>query len=345
MPFDVPNLPTLIARAGSDIEGSQSLRRSDAAVLGRVHSGAAYGLYQYLSWQFAQLFPDTADEDMLLRHGISRGVQRKVATQAHGPVTVTGTAGAVVPVGARLATSDGLLYDAVEGAVLVAGAAALEVLAVDAGLLGDQVAGTALQFVSPVAGVNSDALVAAAGINGGTDIESIEDYRSRVLERYQLVPHGGNADDYVIWAKEQAGVTRAWTKRNWVGPGTVGVFVVNDAATPITPAVPELAAIKAGIEAKRPVTAELHVLAPVLVPVNYTIRVTPDTPRVRAAVESALQALHERESDLGATLLRTHITEAISGAVGEVDHQLTVPAADVVPTASQLLVFGVITWL
>ncbi|MGD9759112.1 MAG: baseplate J/gp47 family protein [Comamonas sp.] len=345
MPFDVPNLPTLIARAGCDIEGSQSLRRSDAAVLARVHSGATYGLYQYLAWQFAQLFPDTAEEDMLLRHGAGRGVVRKSATQAHGPVAVKGTAGAVVPPGARLATADGLLYEAVEGAVLVAGTASFEVQAIDVGLLGNQPAGAALQFVSPVAGVNSDALVAAAGLTGGTDIEDLEDYRDRVLERYRLVPHGGNADDYVTWAKEQAGVTRAWAKRNWVGPGTVGVFVVNDAATPITPAAPELAAIKAGIEAERPVTAELYVLAPVLIPVNYTTRVTPDTPRVRAAVESALQALHERESDLGAKLLHTHITEAISGAAGEVDHQLMEPAADVVPTAAQLLVYGGVTWL
>lgn len=345
MPFDVPNLPTLIARAGSDIEGSQSLRRSDAAVLARVHSGAAYGLYQYLAWQFAQLFPDTAEEEMLLRHGEGRGVYRKAATQAAGAVTVTGTTGAVVPAGTRLTTADDLLYEAIDGAVLVAGVATFNVRAVEPGLLGDQLAGTALQMVSPVVGVNSEALVAAAGLTGGTDIEDIAAYRARVLERYRLVPHGGNADDYVTWAKEQAGVTRAWTKRNWVGPGTVGVFVVNDAANPITPAAPELAAIKAGIEAKRPVTAELYVLAPVLVAVQYTIRVTPDTPRVRAAVESALQALHERESELGATLLRTHITEAISGAVGEVDHQLTVPAADVVPTASQLLVYGGVTWL
>lgn len=345
MPFDVPNLPTLIARAGSDIEGSQALRRSDAAVLARVHSGATYGLYQYLAWQFAQLFPDTAEEDMLLRHGAGRGVVRKSATQARGPVAVTGTTDAVVPPGARLATSDGLLYEAIDGAVLVAGAAALDVRAVDAGSLSNQPAGAALQLVSPVDGVNGDAQVAAAGLTGGTDIESIDDYRDRVLERYRLVPHGGNADDYVTWAKAQAGVTRAWTKRNWIGPGTVGVFVVNDAANPITPAAPELEAIQAGVEPLRPVTAEIVVLAPELVEVPYTIQITPDTPRVRAAVESALQALHGRESDLGATLLRTHITEAISGATGEVDHQLAAPDANVVPEPAQLLVYGGVTWL
>lgn len=343
-PFDTPNLPTLVSRNSADIEGAAALRRSDAAVLGRVHAGTAYGLYQYLAWQFAQLFPDTAEEDMLLRHGAGRGVTRKAATRATGQITVTGTTGAVIGAQVRLSSADDLLYETVNGGVLVAGTAKLDVIAVDAGLLGDKVTGVELQFVSPVVGVNSAALVAAGGLTGGTDTEDLEDYRARVVERYRLVPHGGNADDYVVWAKAQPGVTRAWCKRNWVGPGTVGVFVVNDAANPITPAAQELAVIKAGVEAQRPVTAELLVLAPTLKPVPYVLQITPDTPRVRAAVQEALLALHERESDLGATLLRTHIAEAISGAAGEVDHKLVTPAADVVPAAAELLTFGGITW-
>ena len=96
---------------------------------------------------------------------------------------------------------------------------------------------------------------------------------------------------------------------------------------------------------QRPVTAELYVLAPELVPVQYQISVTPDTPAVRAAVEAALQALHLRESEMGAALMRTHMAEAISGAAGEFDHELVQPAANVVPSAGQLLTYGGVTWL
>lgn len=68
---------------------------------------------------------------------------------------------------------------------------------------------------------------------------------------------------------------------------------------------------------------------------------TPDTPR--AAVESALQALQSARV-IWRDALCTHITEAISGAVGEVDHQLTIPAADVVPAARSCWCTGR-TWL
>lgn len=343
MSFDTPNLPELITRASADIETSATLRRSDAVVLARVHSAAAYSLYKYLDWLYRQIFPDTADEENLLRHGIGRGAPRKAATQARGTVSVSGTPGARIDAGTRL-TLAGIVYEATVGASLDNGTAEMAIVAVAAGVIGNQPAGTELDFVSPVLGVHSKATVTAGGLTGGTDIEDIDVYRERVIERFRWVPHGGNANDYVVWAKEQAGVTRAWCKPNWVGPGTVGVFVVNDAANPITLQQPALDAIKAGMLDMRPVTAELHVLSPQLVKVQYTISVTPDTPRVRSAVETALQALHARESNLGATLLLTHIAEAISGAVGEYDHRLIQPAANVVPQANQLLVYGGVTW-
>ncbi|MDH0362784.1 baseplate J/gp47 family protein [Comamonas aquatica] len=343
MSFHTPSLPELITRTGADIEGADGLRRSDAAVLARVHAAGLYGLYQYLDWLSRQIFPDTAEEEHLLRRGNERGVLRKEAQPAMGMLLLGGTDGAPVNAGTRW-VKDGVLYEATEG-VNISGTTPVPVQAVDAGAAGNLQGGEQVTAVQPILGVNSVATVAPAGITGGTDLEDIEDYRERVLDRYRQLPHGGNADDYVTWAKEQPGVTRAWCKRSWVGPGTVGVFVVNDAADPITPAAPALAAVKAGIEAQRPVTAELYVLAPALKPVDYVIGLTPDTPRVRAAVESSLRALHARNAELGGTVLRTHMAEAISSAAGEMDHELAQPAANVVPQPHELPVFGSITWL
>ncbi len=42
-------------------------------------------------------------------------------------------------------------------------------------------------------------------------------------------------------------------------------------------------------------------LAPVMLPVTYTLRLTPDTSAVRATVESQLRDLHSREAGLGQT--------------------------------------------
>jgi uncharacterized phage protein gp47/JayE len=93
------------------------------------------------------------------------------------------------------------------------------------------------------------------------------------------------------------------------------------------------------------VTADVRVLAPVQVLVNYKLRITPDTSAVRAAIESQLRDLHNREAGLGETLLLSHISQAISSATGETDHRLDTPSADVTAAANQLLTFGGIEWL
>ncbi|MBC7211588.1 MAG: baseplate J protein, partial [Pseudomonas sp.] len=71
---------------------------------------------------------------------------------------------------------------------------------------------------------------------------------------------------------------------------------------------------------------------------------TPDSSAVRRAVEAALVDLHNRESELGATLLATHIAEAISGATGERDHKVISPAGDVQAAPNELLTYGGVLW-
>jgi uncharacterized phage protein gp47/JayE len=72
--------------------------------------------------------------------------------------------------------------------------------------------------------------------------------------------------------------------------------------------------------------------------------VNPDTTAVRAAIEAQLRDLHNREADLGVSLLISHIREAISSAGGEFDHVLTAPATDVGAGKSELLTFGGCVW-
>src|SRR5471030_359178 len=107
MPFETPSLPVLIKRTQSDL-ASDSLRQSDAQVLARTLSGAAFGLYGYLDWIAEQILPDTADELTLERIAALRLNQaRKAAVGASGSVSFTAAAGAVLDVDTVLQASDG----------------------------------------------------------------------------------------------------------------------------------------------------------------------------------------------------------------------------------------------
>ncbi|MEN5094522.1 baseplate J/gp47 family protein [Pseudomonas protegens] len=345
MPFETPSLPVLIQRTQSDL-ASDSLRQSDAQVLARTLSGAAFGLYGYLDWIAEQILPDKADESTLERIAALRLNQpRKAAQAARGSVSFNAAAGAVLDVDTLLQSSDGRSYQVTAARTTSAGLNSITIQAVDAGTLGNADAGLSLIAVQPVQGISNPFTVLAPGLSGGVAEESLESLRARVIRSYRIIPHGGSADDYETWALECPGITRAWSRRNYLGPGTVGLFVMRDDDSQPIPNAEQLALVQAYIEPLRPVTAEVHVLAPVMLPVTYKLRLTPDTSAVRAAVEDQLRDLHSREAGLGQTLLLSHIREAISSATGEQDHRLLAPSADVPAANNQLLVFGGCEWL
>lgn len=351
MPFSRPDLATLINRAEADIEtrlpgADARLRRSNLNVLARVHSGAAHGLYGYLEWIARQVIIDTADGDMLERHASIWGVARKAASPAVGNVTVTGTNGAIVPADSTLARSDGAQYTTDAEATISGGTATIAVTAVDGGQAGNASAASSLSFDTPIAGVSATATVAAGGLTGGADLEADDDLRARLLARIQQPPHGGAAHDYIAWAREVPGVTRAWVYPGELGDGTVTVRFVRDDDANLIPDAAEVAVVQAYIDNVRPVGMKgLYVVAPVAVPLNFTIDLVPDTAANRAAVEAELRDLLLREAEPGATILLSHIREAISLASGETDHILTVPAANVTHAVGEMATFGTITWL
>ncbi|SDY84688.1 baseplate J/gp47 family protein [Pseudomonas sp. NFIX28] len=345
MPFETPSLPVLIKRTQSDL-ASDALRQSDAQVLARALGGAAYGLYGYLDWIADQILPDKADESTLERIAALRLNQpRKAAQAASGSVSFTAAAGAVLDVDTLLQASDGRTYKVTAARTTSAGNNSTTVQALDAGTLGNAEAGLNLIPVQPIQGIGNTFTVLAPGLSGGVAAESLESLRARVIRSYRIIPHGGSAQDYETWALECPGITRAWCRGSYLGPGTVGLFVMRDDDAQPIPNPEQLAEVQAYIEPLRPVTAELHVLAPQQAPVTYSLRLSPDTSAVRAAVEAQLRDLHNREAGLGDTLLISHIREAISSAAGENDHRLSAPAADVPAASNQLLTFGGCVWL
>lgn len=356
MPFVRPDLPTLIERAVADIESrfpgaDARLRRSNLNVLARVHAGAVHGLYGYLDWIAKQILVDTADAEILERHAtIWLPSGRVPASYAVGQVTVTGSDGAVIPLGSIFKRADGAAYAAEAEATVAGGVALVTVVAADAGQAGNAVAGITLNLDSPIDGVNAAATVTSGALTGGADIEDDEALRARVLARIQQTPHGGAAHDYVAWALEVPGVTRAWCYPLEMGDGTVTVRFVRDDDASLIPDAAEVAAVQAYIDAQRPVGMELFVVAPIAAPLAFQIQLTPATASVKAAVEASLRDLliREAEPEGGGNegkIPLSHIREAISLAAGETDHVLLSPVADITLAVGQIATFGGIAWV
>lgn len=354
MAFNRPTLAEIIERKITDFESrlstvSAQLRRTLVNAFIRASAGVAHGLHGHLEWLSDQIIPDTAETDLLDRHAGWWGINRKSASSATGNITFTGTDTIVIDAGTIVQRADGEQFTTDANGTISGGSVDIAVTAVTAGQNSNTSAGVSMSLVTAIAGVDSSAVVAVGGLTGGADIEADDDLRERLRDRVQNTPHGGAQHDYVAWANEVAGVTRAWAFSAWLGPGTVGVYFVRDDDASLIPDAGEVQTVQDHIDSKRQVTADATVYAPTNVAQDMTIQISPNNTTVQAAIQAELEDLFLREAEVddgagSGTILISHVREAISIAAGEADNVMVSPTADLALSAGQISTLGTITW-
>ncbi|MCP1289812.1 baseplate J/gp47 family protein [Chromobacterium sp. S0633] len=364
MAYEIPTLSQLTRDIRADLgaENPDALLRSDADVFGRALAAAVHGMYGYLQYQSKQLLPSSAAEATLLAWQgpfYLRGDKPNAAVQSSGLVRFTGNVGAPVDADVELQRDDGRLFVVVAGGVVGAGGYVdLAIKAAVGGFDGDTDAGVWLQLTTGVPGVDAAAQVQAGGLAGGTDAEDIESYRQRILGVTEAGAQTGRSVDWENWAREVAGVTRAWAAPRFLGLGSMGLYFMRDDDVDPFPVPAECEAVRVHLETTGAPWGEIFAMAPVAKPVNITLHIVPDTPAMRAAVTVALREKIAAEASPvkrdnngrtvlpveGVTIPRSHLAEAVSAVPGEADHVMSVPAGDVVCAVGELAELGVITW-
>lgn len=350
--FTRPTFSEILERIQGDIDSrlpnaDSKLRRAVLNVVSYVVAGVTHGLYGFISWIALQVFPDTAEREFLNRWGAIWGVTRKPASKATGNIIITGDNGTVIPAGTEFQRSDEVLFVSLSEQTISSGTATVEVEAETVGINGNTEDGSILSLTSPITGADSEATVDGDSLTGGADSETDSSYLARLLDRIQQPPHGGNKNDYKQWALQVEGVTRAWVYPQELGVGGVTVrFMMDDTYDDGIPESGDVDTVQEYIEERRPVTADVTVVAPVAVLLNFTIElVINDTSAIRASIEENLRDLIRRDAEPSGTVYLSRINEAISLADGEFDHILTVPSANVTHTTGQIATMGTITWV
>lgn len=346
--FAVPSLTTLIDRVRGDFRALELAEgvfwdRSLELVLSRVIPGLAHGLHGHIQWVSEQLFPDRSGADTVLRWARIFRLEERPASPSVGTVVFSASTGASMPAGEWMRRSDGATFEALADADESGGVVTVSVQSIDTGSDTVTAPSAEMTLQSPVAGIASVGVVDLNGLKGGRDADDIESMRARVLDRFGKPPRGGSAPDYRRWALEVESVAAATVIKNGMGPGSV-LVVVSVAGDDPTPPQSVIDAVQAKLDLHAPGSAVPYAVGPQVVPVPFTIAVTPDTPAVRAAVLSALRVVLESEGTSGATIPLTHLAEAISGAAGEYDHELIAPTGDVVVPNNSRATLGDITW-
>jgi uncharacterized phage protein gp47/JayE len=295
-------------------------------------SGLAHLTLKYLDWLSLQFLPDTAETEWLDRHGniwlvnADGTVGRKQATLATGTATVTGVVGSTVPAGTTLTSAAEIGYEVLAQTTVGSTPTPMPIRALDPGSAGNLATGDTLPFDIAPNGVDKDAVVVS--LYGGTDMETDDELRARILFRIREPPMGGDKTDYEQWALAVPGVTRAWASPLEQGMGSVTTrFMMDDlrADNNGIPLAEDVVAVEAYIDSKRPVAVkDIYVVAPIPFPINLAINsLVTDNGSTRAAIEESLRQMFFDRAVPGGTVYRSWVDSAISDAVGEDHHELT----------------------
>lgn len=248
-------------------------------------------------------FAQTTDLEHLVMRAAEHGVAQKKATKATGTITISGTAGAVIPSGLQLATEADAdlgiasVYFATTKRVTIPGSGSIDVPieAVEAGTSGNVSAGSIVILAQSRKDIS--AVSNAAATTGGTDDEGYDSLLERYLEHVRNPGTSGNIADYKQWAMSVDGVGEAHVVPLWNGEGTVKVVIIDENKQPaskeIVDAVQKYLSVDAGTgDRQAPIGATVTVVpaTTVKIDIKATVVLDADAGTALSSVQEAFEA-------------------------------------------------------
>lgn len=222
--ISLPTLNELYQGVKADLESGLNIRipifgRSLLRVLAMVQAGKLWLYYKAIGLLQKNIFVDTADPasmgGTLERFGIVKlGRPPFPAVAGQYSVTVTGQAGAVIGIPLTFKSNDtalnpGKIYQLDAPYTMPGPTGTITVRALEAGSGSKLQVGDKLTATAPIALVDSEVTVLAETV-APLAAETIEEYREKAIEAYQLEPQGGAGSDYIIWAADAQGVNEVY---------------------------------------------------------------------------------------------------------------------------------------
>ena len=303
----------------------------DAMVRLYALASEVQSLLAQADWVLDQSFPQTAVGQYLDYHAETRALARLPAAKATGVLRFSAPSAAVtdyeIEQGSVAMTSGGVRFETTEKATLAKGETYVDVpaSAVEAGASGNAIAGT-IHLIS-----------------GGSDEESDEKLRERVLASYKRLPNGANAAFYEQEAMSFPNVAAAKAVGRARGIGTVDVYVSTHAGAPDEKLLGEIEAV---LQKKREIAVDVEVKAPTEKTVNMSAELTAEQgwtmQEITDAATAALQAYFTGER-LGEAVYTAKLASILYGVEGVKNCHLLTPDEDVSVSATELPVLGTVT--
>ncbi len=299
-----------------------------------------YSLEAQAEFVSRQCFPQTAVGEYLDMHAEVRGLTRGEAKKASGKLRFymdeARASDTTVAAGVRCMSVDESEFVTTRAGLIPAGElwCDVEAEAVAPGARGNAAAGEICYLVLPPVGI--DGVRNTSAFTGGTDDESDEALRARVLGSYRTLPNGANAAYYEAKVMQLPGVRAVTVQPKKRGLGTVDICFATEAGIP---SGDELNAARALLESEREICVDIAVTAPTAVSVNVTATLTLAAGAVfedvKQRAEAAVRACFGGEM-LGRSVYRARLMAALMAVDGVENCAISAPANDVAISPVQL---------
>ena len=342
MAFETPTLNDFVRISENGLSTafygeSSVLRKSVLKVLARVFAGVAFLVVLLLKKMWKNVFLTTCDVETLKDFGVDFDLPNKPESFSKGLVIVkASSASTVLSQGTVLITNDDVEFEVVADTTIAEGSdgTPVGVIALASGANGNCSAGTELSFRDGVPeGLGEEIVVDSEGLDGGfvVDVtvngnvekwgETVEEYRTRLLNYRRNQPHGGCDADYKTWAERFSSVSRCIPEESYPTSGAVTCVLANYHGNDITLNSTNVAEVEAYIksEVRRPITANVAVVSCSAKPINLSIYLSSNTPEVRQSVMDALNMAF-RSYVPGDVIRASDLTVAIKVSATNVDY-------------------------
>jgi uncharacterized phage protein gp47/JayE len=273
----VEQIKTRMKQSYKNKTGAEVGEDTDIGLRMDVFAAEILSLQANADWLKRQMFIQTATGENLDYHAQVRGVARKSGTPAQGGVGFSANTPAVtsinIPAGTLLSTADDVpkRYVTLAAGTIPAGNTDSGLVPVEAqfnGETGNVLSDKIVVMVQPPMGVAT--VTNPAALSGGTNDESDEALRQRLIDSYKSVENGANAVYYQNTACNVDGVYSAKVLSANRGPGTVDVFVAAKGAAVTTN---QLAQVQEKIVEKREINVDIQAQAATPQLVNFWVEI------------------------------------------------------------------------
>lgn len=333
-----PSLKSLIDRARSTLIQKTGTQNPAIDAIAAAIGGANYGQYGYQDYLFQQLHPETANEEWLALWATRLNRPRTAATFASGTVSFAGAQLiSEIPSGVILKSQDGLEFETTE---LTPVTDPVPVSALKAGSESNLGNGVTLYLVSAVTGLNPDTITVNS-ISGGSEIETLENWRARVVTAYNERSSVGRLSDYEAWAiTAHPEIEFAKAKDNTPNTGNVTVYIGAKDQNPIVSETAKNAAT-AYLNEMRIAGCHLYAEDITPLPINIILSDVADL-ETRTNIESTLQTYIESRMGDDESITPGQLVIEISKVTD--NFSLVSPVSSTTPLKNEVVTIGSITW-